>query len=260
MKKFSTEVRLVSKRLGPVEFVAGGFYTNEKNLYRTIITVNTAAGVPLTAPFDLLFVANTISNYEEEAAFGNLTFYLSDKLDITGGIRYAHNSQFAQTGGPGAISFYAPRATGNFTFNENVTTYLATIRWRPTSNISFYARAADGYRPVGPQNNQAPPADAQTTIRPDTVWNYEAGVKANFGKLTASASIYHIDWKDIQINTLLNGITLQANGGKAKVDGFEVELAARPTPLTTISANAGYTKSEEHTSELQSLMRNSYSV
>src|SRR3546814_8625048 len=108
-----------------VEFVAGGFYTNEKNLYRTIITVNTAAGVPLTAPFDLLFVANTISNYEEEAAFGNLTFYLSDKLDITGGIRYAHNSQFAQTGGPGAISFYAPRATGNFTFNENVTTYLA---------------------------------------------------------------------------------------------------------------------------------------
>src|SRR3546814_1629415 len=92
-------VRLVSKRLGPVEFVAGGFYTNEKNLYRTIITVNTAAGVPLTAPFDLLFVADTISNYEEEAAFGNLTFYLSDKLDITGGIRYAHNSQFAQTGG-----------------------------------------------------------------------------------------------------------------------------------------------------------------
>src|SRR3546814_3072456 len=44
MKKFSTEVRLVSKRLGPVEFVAGGFYTNEKNLYRTIITVNPAAG------------------------------------------------------------------------------------------------------------------------------------------------------------------------------------------------------------------------
>src|SRR3546814_20336336 len=78
MKKFSTEVRLVSKRLGPVEFVAGGFYTNEKNLYRTIITVNTAAGVPLTAPFDLLFVANTISNYEEEPAFGNLTFYRSE--------------------------------------------------------------------------------------------------------------------------------------------------------------------------------------
>src|SRR3546814_4517777 len=120
------------------------------------------------------------------------------------------------TGGPGAISFYAPRATGNFTFNENVTTYLATIRWRPTSNISFYARAADGYRPGGPQNNPAPPADAQTTIRPATGWNYEAGVKANFGKLTASASIYHIDWKDIQINTLMNGITLQANGGKAK--------------------------------------------
>src|SRR3546814_7991506 len=114
------------------------------------------------------------------------------------------------------------------------------------------------------------------------------------------------------LNTLLNGITLQANGGKAKVDGFEVELAARPTPLTTISANAGYTnarisqidpgarasvganpgdrlpltpdwtvallgdqqipfsdqvrgnigatlrRSEEHTSELQSLMRISY--
>src|SRR3546814_13967759 len=71
LKKFSTEVRLVSQRLGPVEFVAGGVYTNEKHLYRTIITVTPAAGVPLTAPFDLLFLANNIATSDQKAAFGN---------------------------------------------------------------------------------------------------------------------------------------------------------------------------------------------
>ncbi len=249
LNKFTAEARLISKRLGPIEFVAGGFYTSEHNTYGTYITAYGPTGVPLTGnfitgvPLANLLIATTLSNYQEEAGFINGTLYLSDNFDLGGGVRYAHNSQFAQTGGPNANSFYIPRKTTSFNFSDNVTTYLGTARWRPTSNVSLYLRAASGYRPGGPQTNSAPPAGAQTFIRPDATWNYEGGVKATLlgGQFTIDASVYHIDWTDIQLNTLAGGTVLGANGGDAKVDGFELEMVARPTRLLTVSANVGYT-------------------
>lgn len=251
LNKFTAEARLVSKRLGPIEFVVGGFYVNEHAFYRANYIINDATGEPLAGelapglPLANLVISTTRSNYQEEAAFVNGTFYLTENLDVGGGIRYAHNSQAAETGGPNASSFYTPVATENFRFKDNVATYLATARWRPTPNVSVYLRAASGYRPGGPQTNIAPPAGAQTFIRPDTTWNYEGGVKASVigGTLTFGASVYHIDWNDIQLTSLVGGVPLQANGGKAKVDGFEMETVLRPTKLLTVAANAGYTNS-----------------
>jgi outer membrane receptor protein involved in Fe transport len=241
MDKFTAEARLVSERIGAIEFVAGAFYTDESNTYRANYFVNNAAGAPLAAPFNVLVRTTTLSDYKEVAGFGDLTFYLTEQLDVTGGIRFAHNEQKAQTGGPGAVVFYAPRATANFTFEDDVTTYLATVRWRPRDNITTFLRAASGYRPGGPQNNPSPPPGAQTSIRPDETWNYEAGIRGQFGKLNLSASVYRIDWTDIQLNTNFQGVVLQANGGKAQVDGFEMEAVVRPTPPLTIAANVGYT-------------------
>lgn len=241
LDKFSAETRLVSQRLGAFEFVLGGFYTDEDNTYRANYFVNTAQGVPLTAPYNVLVRTTTLSRYREIAGFGDLTVYLADQFDVTGGIRFAHNRQTAQTGGPGATVFYAPRATANFTFEDDVTTYLATARWRPSSNVTLFARAASGYRPGGPQNNPSPPAGAQTEIRPDETWNYEAGVRGRWGGFNISASAYRIDWSDIQLNTNYQGVVLQANGGDAKVEGFEIETVLRPTRGFILAMNMGYT-------------------
>jgi len=242
MKKYTSEGRFTSKRLGPVEFIAGVFYTNEKSYYPSSLTVYPGSGsIPATR--NPLLYSNTLSNYQEYAGFGNLTFYLTDRLDVTGGVRYAHNNQQDETGGPGAVTYYVPRATADFKASDNSTTYLATLRWRPTNHFSAYLRAASGYRPGGPQTNPTPPAGAQTTILPDTVWNYEGGIKGSFldGTLTIDASVYHIDWKNIQLNSTINGIVLPGNGGKAKVDGAESEIQVHPSRDLTIGANFGYT-------------------
>src|SRR5690606_32394935 len=162
----------------------------------TNIYAHDAAGAPRAAPYDLLLKATTTSRYKEIAGFGNLTFYLTDTLDITGGLRYAHHKQDAGTGGPGGINYYGPRMLQALSFSDNSLSYLATLRWRPAPNISAYARAASGYRPGGPQTNPTPPPGAQTFVRPDTVWNYEAGVKGSAldGALAFDISAFHIDW------------------------------------------------------------------
>lgn len=242
--KYSAELRFASKRLGPIEFLAGAFYTKEDSTYLANITPYTAAGVPFASPFNYLIKTTTTSKYEEIAGFGNLTFYLTDNFDVTGGIRYAHNTQTSGTGGPGALTYFLPRAALTFDFSDNATTYLGTVRWRPMRNLSFYARAASGYRPGGPQTNSAPPPGAQSFIRSDTVWNYEAGVKASAldGAFTIDASVFHIDWKDIQLNTLSNGFILGGNAASADVDGLELQMQARPNDLLTIGANLGHTR------------------
>lgn len=242
LKKFTTEGRFASERRGPMEFVAGVFFTDEKAITSTVIPLSTAAGEPLPAPFNLL-ISNTIhSNYQELAGFGDVTFYFNDRLDVTGGLRYAHNEQDALAPAPGAISFFAPVPPAEFDFSDNATTYLATLRWRPTDQISTYLRAASGYRPGGPQARVAPPG-VPTFIEPDTVWNYEAGVKGSFlnGALTANFAVYHIDWENIQLSAISGGTVIEANGGAAKVDGFELEVQTQPSDRLTIAGTVGYT-------------------
>jgi iron complex outermembrane receptor protein len=245
LDKYTGELRFVSRRFGPVEFIVGGIYTHEQAIYNiNIVLQNQLTGATLPAPFNPFYHTQTGSRYNEAAGYADATFYFTDRLDVQGGIRYAHNNQLATTGGPQAIYGFAPRVEFFFPISGNATTYLATLRWRPTDTISTYLRAASGYRPGGPQTNPAPPPGAQLIINPDSDWTYEAGVKASLlgGALTANLAIYHTDWKNIQLNTLdPTGVVLQANAGAAQIDGGELELVARPTHDLTFTANAGYT-------------------
>jgi outer membrane receptor protein involved in Fe transport len=243
LKKISAETRFVSKRLGPVQFVVGAFYTDEENYVPIYLYLTDVNGVRRAPPFDMLLRSESPSTYREIAGFGNATFYLADNLDVTGGIRYARNKQHIQIAGDRATLFFLPRAHPTFDTTQTATTYLATVRWRPTDRLSLYARAASGYRPGGPQNNPTPPPGAQTVIRPDSVWNYEAGMKGTFldGRLSADLSVFRIDWSDIQLNTLVGGVALQGNAGAAVVDGFELSLLARPSHMLSVGANIGHT-------------------
>lgn len=245
LNKYTGELRFVSKRLGPVEFMAGGFYTHEQAYYKiNVVLQDTITGQTLPAPLDLLYRTKAGSRYEEFAGYGNLTFYIADNLDVTGGIRYAKDNQLATVGGDEAIYAFVPRAKAVYPIKGSATTYLATLRWRPTDKISTYLRAASGYRPGGPQTNANPPPGAPLIITPDSVWNYEAGIKGSFlnDALTANLAVYHIDWKDLQLNTQdPTGVTLQTNAGAAQVDGWELELVARPSRYLTFTASAGHT-------------------
>lgn len=247
-KKKTAELRFVSNRLGPVEFLVGGFYTHERvdPLSTDIVARDTTTNTQLPGPLGSFMASPIRDRYEELSAFGNLTFYLSDNFDITGGARLAHYKESFTLNYSGVYydAFLGgPQQTPGLDASENHASYLATVRWRPTSNLSLFLRAASGFRPGGPQPAVAPPTGAQTTINPDTVWNYEAGIKGDFldRRLSLEASVYRIDWKNIQLYTIFQNQIVLANAGKAKVEGFEVSALARPSDRLSIGVNAGYT-------------------
>jgi iron complex outermembrane recepter protein len=247
--KWTVETRLVSERLGAFEFIVGGFFTDENTVYNTVVPLlNGTTRNMLPAPFSFLLSSASLNDYREYAVFGNVTFYITDDFDATAGIRYGDIRNDITTRAPAAgqataLSFFAPVAPQFFSSSENPTNYLFNVRYRPTEQVSLFARAASGFRPGGPQTNLRPPPGAQTIIEADTVWNYEAGIKGDFldQSLTLEASVYRIDWTDIQLNTLIGGSTLLGNGGNARIDGFELAFTARPSTALTISGSLGHT-------------------
>ena len=100
-----------------------------------------------------------------------------------------------------------------------------------------YVRLASGYRPGGP-NTQAAQFDFPPSYKPDKTYNYEIGVKADLldHRLSADASLYYIDWKDMQF-TVYNPDNYQAyvtNAGGAKSQGVELAVQARPVQSLTL--------------------------
>jgi len=233
-KKFSEELRLSSSIGQHFDWLVGGFYTHEGSQFGQVIQ----ATVPLTGQVVGEVAAVSVpTTYQEYAAFADLTVKFTDRFSVQLGGR---ESRIEQTYNQSASG---PLVGGGFTLpevdtNANVFTYLVTPQYRFSPDFMTYARLASGYRPGGPNptpGNGTPPA-----YNPDKTRNYEIGAKGSFldHRLNLDASLYYIDWSDIQIQ-LINTNTSQtynANGGNAKSQGAELSVEAKPLSGLTISA------------------------
>ena len=73
---------------------------------------------------------------------------------------------------------------------------------------------------------------------PDETHNYEIGVKGTVldHALSFDASLYYIDWQNIQLTLVQNGLAYDGNGGAAKSEGVELSVESRPLTGLAISA------------------------
>ena len=236
----TAEVRLASNPGSILEWQGGLYYTNEANDYTNNI-VGYLNGAPI--PF-VIASYDAPTSYKEYAAFGDVTYHFTHSLDAQFGVRFSRNDQdIAETYYPGLVS--GPSVSG-IRSSESVTTYLATARYHFSDSNMAYARIASGYRPGGPNVRVIDPITGTVrggdSFQPDTLWNYELGVKLSLNAaLTLDASVFHIDWKDIQLQSVVDGLTAFVNGGRAKSDGVEAALSYQPLRNLTLSATAAYT-------------------
>lgn len=242
--RVTQEVRLSSPSNKSFEWVVGGFYSHE-DTFQAISAVNTADPQGKLLGFTLAQFLLP-STAREFAVFANATVYLTPKLDITGGLRESFDHQVFTSNGVGLlINPKAPTtpvvSTG--TSNENVTTYLANIRYRPVHNTLIYGRVASGYRPGGPNLIIGGASTGNSSFQSDKLWNYELGVKQTFagGRGFANLSGYHIDWTNIQQVRNVGGINQLVNAGNARVNGVEGSFSYRLVPGLSFLAAATYT-------------------
>ncbi|NHK26450.1 TonB-dependent receptor [Parvularcula flava] len=244
-EKFTQEVRVASSGEG-FDWLIGGYYTKEEGVIHQLVQAvepgtATPAGIPVLADLSIT------SDYEEYAAFGNVTFYLSDRFDVTLGGRLSQNEQGAIqiTDGLPGLFVAGFEELPEVSSDESVFTYSIAPRYEINDQVTAYARVATGYRPGGP--NILPPdvpADTPRTYESDSTTNYEAGIKAELDNVTFDAAVFYIDWTDVQLLAVINDFGLNTNGGGATSKG--IEFATNWTPLDglSLSVNGAFTDTE----------------
>lgn len=239
--KFSQEVRLASASNHQLEWLVGAFYTHETSpISELIFPVNPASGAAL--PLEQLVQVDAHSAYKEAAGFADLTYYFTERIDLTVGGRYSHNTQDSSELDTGVLIGPDPSLT-LANSSDHSFTYLVTPRFRISNSLMTYARVASGYRPGGANAGAVPGVPAK--FGPDRTVNYELGIKGDTldRRLSFQADVFYIDWTDIQIRQVDvdNGFSYYGNAGKAKSRGTEVSIQALPATGLTLGANLSYT-------------------
>ncbi len=248
-QKFTQEIRLSSQENDRFEWMIGGYYTNEEGLIDQLVTavepgtVNPTPGVPVLADLAI------DSDYEEYAAYANATLHFGERFDLTAGGRFSHNEQnaFQETDGLPGLFVGPPEVFPTISSDEGVFTWSVAPRFELNDYAAIYARVAKGFRPGGP-NVLPPTAPAGTpfTYQSDTILSYEAGLKAQTedNSLAVDLSAFYLDWKDVQLFTVVNGFGVNTNTGGARSVGGEATVTLRPVDGLNVVVNGAITDSE----------------
>jgi len=237
--RWTEEFRIASSGQSRLQYVAGVFYSSESNdIYQQLAPETYTTGAYL-ASLPQALIASLQQNYTQYAAFANVTFNVTDRLDIGAGGRYSHNDQQVSQIQSGEL--IGPTATtAAVSSTEKPTTYSFTGRYHFDPDEMLYARIASGFRAGGP-NFTYPPGHA--SFDPDTTLNYELGFKSESWdhRLVVNPALYYIDWTKIQVlQTSSSGLNYFTNGGTASSKGLELSLEVVPVKGLHVTGNVAY--------------------
>ncbi|HWD67355.1 MAG TPA: TonB-dependent receptor [Caulobacteraceae bacterium] len=249
--KITQEVRLTSPDSGRVRWLVGGFFNHESTEAPQTVAGIQPDQTPVPGPVGDLLRFDLATHLTELAAFGDLTFYITPKLDVTGGVRVGHIDQdYRQLSSGSDFVAYnvlseafglspTPADTGLRTASETFETWLASLRYHFTPGDMVYFRFATGYRPGGP-NDSIPGIPA--IFLPDKTYDYEAGWKVSFwdNRGYFDLNLFDIDWRNIQVQTTINGLSGETNGGTAVSRGVEASLDLQPVKGLSLHAGGAY--------------------
>ncbi|WP_206243541.1 TonB-dependent receptor [Novosphingobium terrae] len=171
--------------------------------------------------------------------FGQATYSVTDRWRLTGGLRYTRDRLFSNSQAELLLPF------GPFVLSDStVGGQSSKVTWKVgsdfdiTSHVMAYLTVATGYKAIG-FNANCKPTDPGCEYKPETLTNYEGGIKARLlsNKLNVTADYFHYNYNDLQISQivsqLIGGVltpgSLTTNAAKAKVDGIELEGTFAPT-------------------------------
>jgi outer membrane receptor protein involved in Fe transport len=264
------ELRVSSSAGERVNFVAGLFLDDIETKVDTNFFVAGSVGFfarnapiststifnPNPRPEGITFINDAIREEEQFAAFGDVTFHVTDALSLTAGARYYDletslrgSSNFAAFGSvddDGGVDFDAAFA-GQLPLKESDTILKGSVAYTPTDDLLFFVTYSEGFRPGG-FNRTDNPVTPKTYVS-DEVTNLELGWKTTLldGTLRFNGSVYSIDWDGLQVGITdfaISVITFTTNAADAEIEGFEGDLTWLPTDNLILGAAWSFNSTE----------------
>lgn len=274
------EARLVSQGDNTLDWVVGAFYMDQdtklsaRQYYRgyddyanscfietdsfggapcgfgTLFGIEETNG-PVTIVKDQAYLTDQKNNFTDLAFFGELTWNITDRWQVTGGARY-YDQEFKtrQVGGlefvPDGVESRKQEST------DDGTLFKVNTSYEIGDSANVYAVWSEGFRRGGANGlpNQAfgtPINEKALAYESDTTQNIEVGVKGTlFDAYRYTLAYYDVEWDDMQTNMACTGLGLLCvvNVGDAKSKGIEADLQGQITENLDVSISYTYNDSE----------------
>ncbi len=274
-RQFSQELRLASTGTNRIEWIVGAYY-----FWQTVRGYGASAYGSAAPNWNLPAVDPLISNaalngfeansYSEPvtksyALFGQASWKITDALSLTGGLRYTHEDKSgvyrqywvagtdlstlptATAAAATAIrNQFNPRTSYSIGIKDDSVSGLATLSWKVASDVLLYSSYSRGNKSGG-LNLTNIPTGAVAQVKPETVDNFELGLKSQFldKALTFNLAGYWTEVSDYQtaiteISPVGVGIQYISNIPKVRSRGIEGDIAYSPSKWVSLTASASY--------------------
>ena len=257
--QFSEEViltgQLFDKRL---DWTAGGFFLNsgERNTGRVDFEGFAFFGGPDVQDFYI----DDPATLHNRSGFVDGKLKITDQLSLEAGVRYSSETKtYSFTRHYVFYQGFADPSVLNVTYkgttdSESKWTPRAVLQYQFNPEILAYASYSTGFTAGGINGRPFNTATDIFPYGPETVKSYEAGLKTELfdRRLRLNGDIFQEDYTNIQVTQLgaacgcshSTTVFFTANGGNARIRGFELEAEAHPFAGLTLNASVGYNKFE----------------
>ena len=250
----SQELRLTGNWGMKLDYTVGGFYLDQDG------GLNARVGLPWVG-FDFEHGPDS-TPANTKAVFGDATWHIVDKLDLSAGVRYSdenkdytyyrHNADGSPITDPNGYNGILTGLSGTTAhFHGGHTDYRVALQYQFTPDIMGYVDTATGDKGggVNPRPFVLPQA---VSFQPETLTAYEGGVKMYLWDHKARLNLagFYNEYNQIQL-TLTScpnesfgsaaiPCALPANVGNAHVTGFEAETEVHPFGGLEIDGSLSY--------------------
>jgi len=271
MDRFAQDLRAKVQFAENITGVVGLYYEDETRFFQSDLPVpgidawhvaygNLGGFVPVSLADSAIGVDNAFYgifdiNTKQFAAYGEVSLDIG-RFTLNGGLRYFDYKQDTLLYWTGWAEFSDDRVDESI--SENGFNPKVELLYDVTDDVLLYASAAKGFRlgAVAQVLNLAfcqgdldslGIDDVPTTVKSDSLWNYEAGIKATLfgGSTRVRASAFHIDWKDARNAVNLPcGWIAEFSDLQIVSDGVELEIENRLSDELSWYAGLGYNQAE----------------
>ena len=243
--QFTQEFRIASDTDGRFNWQVGAFYFSSD----LVVTTESfgSFGFLGNPPQD------TIIQQENKtwAVFGQGSYDVTDRLTLTGGVRYTDDEkdfqvlQFGQLWlDLGIPTFIAPPIN----VSDGQSSWEVSANFALTDESSLYARVANGFRAQTIQGRDVAFLETPSVARPETIDSFELGYKADLAdnRMRVNVGVFAYEVDDMQLS-IIGGATNTnqvVNAAKGEAVGFEIDAQFLATDNLLISGGFAFNDTE----------------
>lgn len=225
-RQVSQEIRLASDNDSPLSWLGGLYYFRERLTASNITT---------------FFGGTSDQSYNQKtadyAAFGQVTYQVTDKLNLIAGARYTYEKKSISflTIDDGVYDFSGVPVTLVDAYTKRTfkaPTYKVGVNYQVDPTKLLYASFNRGFKTGGFNGTVFVPGEF-TTVKPEYVNAYEVGLKSSWlnRAVTLNLAGFYNDFSDMQVFNFVDGVvpvTQVVNAASARTYGLEFDLILRP--------------------------------